>query len=143
MGTTGLTTATCPVATTTLTTLSGSACWLSRSVLCCMWSGSGATSSQAHSGPCPASATGYHRMRRRTCSPRSRQTTVALLYLFQSVKQLHDSLFQHKHNYKGIDIVPGVHEDCPSSSFLVNDAFSVTKEKFARFMLPGRQAADK
>ena len=68
---------------------------------------------------------------------------VALLYSFQSVKQLPDSLFQHKHNYKGIDIVPGVQEDCPSSSFLVNDAFSVTEEKFARFMLPGRQAAAK
>ena len=36
-----------------------------------------------------------------------------------------------------------VQEDCPSSSFLVNDAFSVTEEKFARFMLPGRQAAAK
>ena len=68
---------------------------------------------------------------------------IALLYLFQSVKQLPDTLFQHTNNYKDIDIVPEVQEDCQSSSCLVNDAFSVTEEKIARFMLPGRQAAAK
>ena len=70
-------------------------------------------------------------------------STVALLYSFQSVKQLTDSLFQHKHNCKGTEIGPGVQEDCPSSLFLVNDAFSVTEEKIGRFMLPGRLAAAK